>query len=163
MKTSKNQILCIFFVFHHLYTGGSGAGKTSLMNILLGREKLTSGEINFIADDSKNILPDEYVKSHVAFVPQNDILIRDLTVFQLLCHSALTRLPASVTTEEAYSIVNDVLIRLGISHLRDKQVGSNESSIQDGLSSGDRKKVNIAVELVAGPHILFLDEPTTGE
>ena len=139
--------------------GGSGAGKTSLMNVILGREIQTSGNIEFISDKTGVSLPSKFVKNHVAFVPQSDILIRDLTVNQLLYHSARTRLPKGTTSSYTDELVNTVLSRLGIKALRHLKVGGGGSK---GLSAGDRKKVNMAVELVTGPHVLFLDEPTTG-
>ena len=98
---------------------------------------------------TNSALPSDFILNHVAFVPQNDVLIRNLTVEQLLYHSARSRLPAITGGKEIDSIIDNVLQRLDIEDIRYMQVGSSS----DGLSMGDRKKVNIAVELVAGPQV----------
>ena len=138
--------------------GGSGAGKTSLMNVLLRREEITSGSINFMTDGTTK-LPISFIQDHVGYVPQNDVLIRNMTASQLLYHSARSRLPKSKTEAEITNIINDITTRLGIHHALDMQIGT--SSRGNGLSMSERKKVNIAFELVSEPEVLFLDEPTT--
>ena len=139
--------------------GGSGAGKTSLMNVLLRREEVTSGNIDFLATDTETRLPPSFVKNHVAYVPQNDVLIRSMTVSQLLYHSARSRLPNTTTEIEITNIIDNVAARLGIDHALHVQIGTSTQG--SSLSMSDRKKVNIAFELVSGPQVLFLDEPTT--
>jgi len=141
--------------------GGSGAGKTSLMNVLLGRENRTSGDIEYRTPEFENRIPSKLLDRVIAFVPQNDVYLREMTVEQLVTYSAKWRLPACYQPNHIAERVDDVLTQLQLQHLRHTVVGGLGS---DGsvLSPGDRKKVNIALELVAGPNVLFLDEPTTG-
>lgn len=138
--------------------GGSGAGKTSLMNVLLGREDQTSGTVKFSVAGKELSVSD--MRNVVGFVPQTDVMIRDLTVKQLLEHSARTRLPPSLGETAIMAKVEDVLQRLGIARFRDSVVGNTGDA--NALSPGDRKLVNVGMELVADPLALFLDEPTTG-
>jgi len=145
--------------------GGSGAGKTSLMNVLLGRERATAGKVTFLppaapgSDVPPTPLRDSEMARLIGFVPQTDVMLRDLTIYNLLEHSARSRLPPSIDAAGITSRVEDVLARLGIGHLRHAVVGDGGSG---SLSSGERKLVNIGLELVAEPRALFLDEPTTG-
>ena len=139
--------------------GGSGAGKTSLMNVLLGRENATAGTVQYSLHSS----PDTYLSSSllqkiVGFVPQTDVMLRELTVEQVLYHSARSRLPVNITEEGIQERVEAIITKLGLNHLRETIIGG----IDGGLSPGDRKRVNIGIELVAEPAALFLDEPTTG-
>jgi ABC-type multidrug transport system ATPase subunit len=140
--------------------GGSGAGKTSLMNVILGREARTAGEVSYQSDDFAGKIPRHLLPRIVAFVPQNDVYLREMTVYELISHSARWRLPTSLTSDKIAERVEEVLDQLQLQHLRDVQVGGQQGS--STLSPGDKKKVNIALELVAGPNVLFLDEPTTG-
>ncbi len=150
--------------------GGSGAGKTSLMNVILGREAASAGKITYRSCDKRetvgnsdgNAIPVDMLDRIVAFVPQNDIYLREMTVEELVMHSARWRLPSHLSDDKILQRVEEVLTQLGLQHLRKVQVGGGNGNTGFALSPGDRKKVNIALELVAGPNVLFLDEPTTG-
>jgi len=142
--------------------GGSGAGKTSLMNCILDREHKTSGEISFLSNDYSGKIPKKVLDRIVAFVPQNDVYLREMTVYELVLHSARWRLPSSLSDQQILSRVDEVLSQLQLSHLKDMQVGGNGTKESISLSPGDKKKVNIALELVAGPNVIFFDEPTSG-
>eukprot|EP01034_Spumella_vulgaris_P036420 gene36420-44921_t len=146
--------------------GGSGAGKTSLMNVILGREDRTTGTVRYVSPnykEGKQSIPCTLLDRIVAFVPQNDVYLREMTVYELVLHSAYCRLPISLTREQKLQRVEDVLTQLELQAIRDVTVGAlGGSAGGSSLSPGDRKMVNIALELVAGPNILFLDEPTTG-
>jgi ABC-type multidrug transport system ATPase subunit len=136
--------------------GGSGAGKTTLMNAILGREAVTSGEISYQSKDYPGgKIPARILDRIVAFVPQNDVYLREMTVYELVEHSARWRGTVDMTKEIIDARIEEVLTQLQLQHLRNTPVG-------EGLSPGDRKKVNIALELVSSPNVLFLDEPTTG-
>jgi len=159
--------------------GGSGAGKTSLMNCLLGRETITSGSIEFLAaatntshgrgggEEGGNFssglepLSSSQQQRLVGFVPQFDVFLRVMTVVQLLTHSARTRLPASMTEADIQRVVSTVMVLLGIDHLAHSVAGGDSDGTGTGLGAGDRKLVNIAIELVSQPSVLFMDEPTS--
>ncbi len=130
------------------------------MNSLLAREEISGGSIQFL-QDGKIKLNQSTVNRIVGFVPQNDILIRTLTVEQALLHSARTRLPINTSHTEIINKVDDILEKLDLTEKRHIIIGGDFDTEGIGLSMGDRKKVNIAVELVADPKVLFLDEPTT--
>lgn len=141
--------------------GGSGAGKTSLMNVLLGRENATGGTVQYSLQSNPNqFLSSSLLQKIVGFVPQTDVMLRELTVEQLLYHSARTRLPVTINEEGIQERVESILTKLNLQHLRETIIGGANG--QGGLSPGDRKRVNIGIELVAEPSALFLDEPTTG-
>jgi ABC-type multidrug transport system ATPase subunit len=92
-------------------------------------------------------------------VPQDDIVHDDLTVLENLQYSADIRLPADVKPEIRKAIVKDVIDLLQIGHIKESIVGSVENR---GISGGQRKRVNIGLEMCADPIVLFLDEPTSG-
>ncbi|KAJ3320827.1 hypothetical protein HDV06_004838 [Boothiomyces sp. JEL0866] len=139
--------------------GGSGAGKTTLLNVLAGR--IGPGSL------SGNILLDGEQRSpatwalQCAYVEQDDILFKKLTVFETLRYSALLRLPSKMSVAEKESRVNEVIAQLGLTECKNTQIGDEQDR---GISGGERKRVAIGIELVTNPHILFLDEiqPTSG-
>lgn len=127
------------------------------MNALTG--KATYGEVRgnvFINGKAARI--SDY-RSQVGFVPQDDIVFPNLTVRENLLFNALLRLPRNIPTQQKLEIVVDVIKILGLSRIQNSIVGNVESR---GISGGQRKRVNIGMELVAYPDILFLDEPTSG-
>ena len=99
------------------------------------------------------------LRSYAGFVPQDDILHPDLTVYENLYYSAMLRLPRSMSKKQKFRIIEDTIEMLGLDHIRDSRVGSVEKR---GISGGQRKRVNIGTELVANPSLLFMDEPTSG-
>ncbi|KAJ2998803.1 hypothetical protein HDV02_004043 [Globomyces sp. JEL0801] len=135
--------------------GPSGSGKTSLLSILLGHVRPTTGEILV---NGKHASLKEY-STELGFVPQDDVMYRNLSIREILQHSANTRLPHHMDYFQRNQKVIDVLKMLGIESISHKVVGDAEKR---GISGGQRKRVNIAIELVTNPMILFLDEPTTG-
>lgn len=228
--------------------GGSGAGKTSLMNVLLARESASAGSVAFYAQartiesatdshrgpeaaspqgphpsdrhratgEAGAALSASALRRAVGFVPQVDVMRRDMTVRQVLMHSARMRLPQSVSADEAAARVETVIATLGLEHIRHTAIGGDGTSAagarwrrsgstcsllcrspaltfaavarclrcrrqaagpdgghprggggsgvasSGGISPGDRKLVNVGIELVAEPRLLCLDEPTTG-
>lgn len=137
--------------------GPSGGGKTSFMNAILGRAPYAdvegSIEVNGVRDGLKE------AANVVGFVPQDDICHDDLTVYQNLYYNAITRLPSHVSIEEKKKHVQHVINVLGLAHIQNHIVGSAK---QRGISGGQKKRVNIGMELVAMPSIIFMDEPTSG-
>lgn len=135
--------------------GPSGAGKTSLLNVLLGQYPLSDG---FLRVNGQNGNLSRF-RRLVGFVPQQDVLIPVLTVKETLLHAARTRLPQRTTASEIEQQVTRVLKILGLHHVRHSLVGD---PFRRGISGGERKRVNIGIELVADPSLIALDEPTTG-
>jgi len=137
--------------------GPSGAGKTSFLNVLAGRSSYgkMSGTIKM------NHIPTNIndIKSICGYVPQDDILHSDLTVYENLYYSAMLRLPKEMEIEKKLQIIEDVILMLGLDHVKKSLVGSVEKR---GISGGQRKRVNIGCELVSNPSLLFMDEPTSG-
>jgi ABC-type multidrug transport system ATPase subunit/ABC-type multidrug transport system permease subunit len=137
--------------------GVSGAGKTTLMDVLAGRK--TSGYIE------GNITISGYPKKHETFArvsgycEQNDIHSPNVTVYESLAFSAWLRLPASVDSSTRKMFIDEVMELVELFPLKDALVGLPGVS---GLSTEQRKRLTIAVELVANPSIIFMDEPTSG-
>jgi ABC-type multidrug transport system ATPase subunit len=123
--------------------GPSGAGKTTLLETLAGIRVPTSGRIDFGLPD----VP-------IAFVPQDDIVHRDLTVEATVRYAARLRLPSDTSRPEIEEAATRTLAILGLSDRRRQSVGS--------LSGGQRKRVSLATELVVRPAVCLLDEPTAG-
>ena len=136
--------------------GASGSGKTTLLNLLTGLSKPEEGEVRI------NSIPihsgDKRLDGVIGYVPQDDLLIEDLTVFENLYYAASFCF-AGKTREELTTLVNRVLQSLGLYGKRDYRVGSPLSKV---ISGGQRKRLNIALELIREPSVLFLDEPTSG-
>ncbi|KAL5580752.1 hypothetical protein UlMin_013194 [Ulmus minor] len=137
--------------------GSSGAGKTTLMDVLAGRK--TGGYIE------GNIKISGYPKEQRTFarisgyVEQNDIHSPQVTVEESLLFSSCLRLPKEVPKEKRQEFVEEVMRLVELDTLRNALVGLPGTS---GLSTEQRKRLTIAVELVANPSIIFMDEPTSG-
>jgi ABC-type multidrug transport system ATPase subunit/pSer/pThr/pTyr-binding forkhead associated (FHA) protein len=132
--------------------GPSGAGKSTLMDALNGMRPATAGHVLINNLDLYQHL--DSIKQSIGYVPQDDIIHRELTVYRTLYYVARLRLSRDVSTQEIDQIVNEVMDVTGLSERRDVPVGQ--------LSGGQRKRVSIAVELITKPSVIFLDEPTSG-
>jgi ABC transport system ATP-binding/permease protein len=136
--------------------GGSGAGKSTLLHVLNGSEKPSKGHVVLNGIDIHK--EPQKIEGVIGFVPQDDLLIEDLTVYQNLYYAA--KLCFSDKTEEAIDfLVLRVLEDLGLSETKDLKVGS---PLQKTISGGQRKRLNIGLELLREPAVLFCDEPTSG-
>ncbi|KAL2345197.1 hypothetical protein Fmac_006482 [Flemingia macrophylla] len=137
--------------------GVSGAGKTTLMDVLAGRK--TGGYIE------GSIRISGYPKNQATFArvtgycEQNDIHSPHVTVYESLLFSAWLRLPSNVNTQIRKMFVEEVMELVELNPIRDALVGLPGV---DGLSTEQRKRLTIAVELIANPSIIFMDEPTSG-
>lgn len=137
--------------------GVSGAGKTTLMDVLAGRK--TGGYIE------GNIMVSGYAKKQETFArisgycEQNDIHSPHVTVHESLTFSAWLRLPREINAEMRKAFIEEVMELVELTPLREALVGLPGVN---GLSTEQRKRLTIAVELVANPSIIFMDEPTTG-
>ncbi len=136
--------------------GASGAGKTTLLNVMAGINKPTWGEIRINGVNLHE--EEEKVKGVIGYIPQDDLLIEELTVFQNLYYAAKLVFKDK-EEEEIRTLVNDTLYSLGLGDIKDLKVGSPLNKL---ISGGQRKRLNIALELIREPAILFVDEPTSG-
>ena len=136
--------------------GASGAGKTTLLNVLAGLEKPTKGKIKINGFDIHE--EKEKVQGVIGYVSQDDLLIEELTVYENLYYNAKLCF-ASYTEGELHDRVMHVLESLGLDQRKDLKVGGY---LDKTISGGQRKRLNIALELIREPAVLFLDEPTSG-
>lgn len=136
--------------------GPSGAGKTTLVEILAGKQKsgVVSGQVtrSFSAGGSVPL-------ARVAFVPQQDVLPAMLTVREALTFAAKLRLPEYVPLHEKVARVEEVIEQLGLTRVAETRIGDGE---RRGISGGEMRRVSIGLELVGRPDALVLDEPTSG-
>jgi ABC-type multidrug transport system ATPase subunit len=136
--------------------GASGAGKTTLLNVLSGIDSPTEGEVII-----NNInLHKEKIKLEgvIGLIPQDDLLIEELTVFENLYYNAKLCF-RNKSDEEITQLVDKTLTSLGLYDRKNLKVGS---PLKKTISGGQRKRLNIALELIREPSILFVDEPTSG-
>jgi ABC-type multidrug transport system ATPase subunit len=132
--------------------GPSGAGKSTLMDSLNGMRPATSGQVLVNNLDLYQHL--ESLKQSIGYVPQDDIIHRELTVYRTLYYVARLRLSRDISRQEIDQVVSEVMDITGLSERRDVPISQ--------LSGGQRKRVSIAVELITKPSVIFLDEPTSG-
>ncbi len=136
--------------------GGSGTGKSTLINVLNGNYKLTSGSITINGYDlSKN---KEALKGVIGYVPQDDTLNEELTVYENLAFNARL-IFSNKSREDQNKLIEKALNDFDLVEARDLRVGTPLNKI---ISGGQRKRLNIALELMREPSILFVDEPTSG-
>jgi len=136
--------------------GASGSGKSTLLNVLNGTEKPSSGRVLVNGIDIHE--QPQKVQGIIGYVPQDDLLIEDLTVFQNLYYAAKLCF-GHYNQGEIIDLVIRTLVSLGLTEIRDLKVGS---VLNKTISGGQRKRLNIALELLREPAILFVDEPTSG-
>ena len=137
--------------------GPSGAGKTTLMKAMNGYTQPSNGQVFLNGRDLYREF--NQFRGQIGYVPQDDIIHSDLTVKQALYFTARLRLPPDFRDNEINKLIDKVLTDLGIQHTQDVLIGSPE---RKGISGGQRKRVNLAMELLTDPSLLFLDEPTSG-
>lgn len=136
--------------------GVSGAGKSTLLNVLNGSYAPSSGEI--LINGINLHQESEQLEGLIGYVSQDDLLIEDLSVFENLYYNAKLSFD-NYSTFQLYRIVLKLLKNLGLYEIKDMKVGS---PLNKKISGGQRKRLNIALELIREPAILFLDEPTSG-
>jgi ABC-type multidrug transport system ATPase subunit len=136
--------------------GASGAGKTTLLNVLAGLVKPTQGHILINGFDLHT--QKDRIHGVIGYVAQDDLLIEELTVYENLYYNAKLCF-ADLTEAQLHERVMQVLANLGLDQRKDLRVGN---ALDKTISGGQRKRLNIALELIREPAILFLDEPTSG-
>ena len=134
-----------------LILGGSGAGKTTFINAVMGYEK-AEGKITYRDTD----IYEEYeqMKFEIGFVPQQDLLRGSDTVYETLSNAAEMKMPKRISFEDREKRINYVLDEFGLSR--------EKNSLVSKLSGGQRKRLSIAVEFISDPSLFFLDEPDSG-
>jgi len=138
--------------------GGSGVGKSTTLSILNGTLKPQQGRVvingyDLYDEDDRGIL-----KGVIGFVPQDDLLIEELTVYQNIFYNAKMCLN-NLSECELIEAVNKILVDFDLEEIKHLKVGNPLKKI---ISGGQRKRVNIALELLREPTVLFVDEPTSG-
>src|SRR5256714_2875007 len=132
--------------------GGSGAGKSTLMDALNGLRPAQQGTVLYNGQDYYHNLA--AFSTQLGYVPQDDIIHRDLTVERALYYAARMRLPQDFTEAQIQQRMQEVL--------EDVEMTFRRHLLVSKLSGGQRKRVSIALELLANPSVFFLDEPTSG-
>lgn len=137
--------------------GPSGSGKTTFMNALSGRAGygIVTGQVR-INHQSGRISD---IPKMTGFVPQDDVMLEDLTVQQNLFFNGCLRLPRGTATSKIAAHTEQVMETLGLDKIKDNIIGSVD---RRGISGGQKKRVNIGMELMAMPAVIFMDEPTSG-
>jgi len=156
-KQYKNGFLALKNTSFDIPSGGliaimgpSGCGKSTLLKVLNGDSPASAGEVYI--NGLELISNYGYLKTQIGYVPQDDIVHRELTVEQSLFYAAHIRLDG-VSDEFAQAKIDQLLNELNIAEIR--------HSLVSAISGGQRKRVSIAVELLSDPAVLFLDEPTS--
>ncbi len=134
--------------------GGSGTGKTTLLSLLNGSIRPQEGTITINGHD----ISEPATKDLIGFVPQDDLLIEELTVYQNLWFTARLCFEGMSEKDLDHRVMK-TLKDLGLDAIKHLKVGS---AINKYISGGQRKRLNIALELIREPSVLFLDEPTSG-
>ena len=138
--------------------GGSGAGKSTTLSILNGTLKPQIGKVSINGFDLYDDEEKKSLSGIIGFVPQDDLLIEELTVYENLYFNARLCL-SNLDDAKIAEVVNKILSDFDLTETRDLKVGSPLKKI---ISGGQRKRVNIALEMMREPAILFVDEPTSG-
>jgi len=138
--------------------GGSGVGKSTLMSVLSGITRPNKGDVLINGYNLYSVRDRNHLNGIVGFVPQDDLLIEELTVYENLYYSAKMCLD-NLTEAGLKEALDKTLKELDLDDIRNLRVGS---SLDKVISGGQRKRLNIALELIREPTILFVDEPTSG-
>jgi ABC-type multidrug transport system ATPase subunit/pSer/pThr/pTyr-binding forkhead associated (FHA) protein len=158
-KVGTNQTVLLNDISLHIPTrsfvalvGGSGAGKTTLLDALSGLRPAQEGSVFYNGQDYYH--NSAAFSTQLGYVPQDDIIHRELTVERALYYAARLRLPSDFQEEQIEQRIDEVLDDVEMKHRRKLLINQ--------LSGGQRKRVSIALELLAKPSVFFLDEPTSG-
>uniref|UniRef100_A0ACD5ZTL8 Uncharacterized protein n=1 Tax=Avena sativa TaxID=4498 RepID=A0ACD5ZTL8_AVESA len=137
--------------------GPSGAGKTTFLNAVLGKTSGYKKDGSVLVNGKSGSM--QSYKKIIGFVPQDDIVHGNLTVEENLWFSGCCRLSKSMSKADKVLVLERVIGSLGLQEIRNSLVGTVEKR---GISGGQRKRVNVGIEMVMEPSLLILDEPTTG-
>lgn len=132
--------------------GGSGAGKSTVMNAMSGFDKNFTGQV--FCNGINLIEQFQHLKNIIGYVPQQDIIYENLTLKKMLYYTAKLKMPDDASKEEIKKRIDEVLKNVDLEEHKDTFIRK--------LSGGQKKRASIAVELLADPKLFFLDEPTSG-
>ncbi|MDA3780697.1 MAG: ATP-binding cassette domain-containing protein, partial [Bacteroidales bacterium] len=138
--------------------GSSGVGKTTMLNVLNGNLNPNKGEILLNGHNIHDKKNKELFKGLIGYVPQDDLLIDELTVFQNLYFNAKLCF-ANYTDKQIIASVENALNQLDLIDIKDLKVGN---PLEKVISGGQRKRLNIGLEKMRSPSVLLIDEPTSG-
>jgi ABC-type multidrug transport system ATPase subunit/uncharacterized tellurite resistance protein B-like protein len=136
--------------------GASGSGKSTLLNVMNGNERPSSGHI-FINDIDIHAQRDK-IEGLIGYVPQDDLLIEDLSVYQNLYYASKLCF-SNYTEQQINDLVDKTLLSLGLFEIKHLKVGN---PLRKTISGGQRKRLNIGLELLREPMVMYVDEPTSG-
>ena len=137
--------------------GPSGSGKTTLLKCLIG--EIIPDTASIIINNYNFFENFSYFQKYIGYVPQDDLLFNNLTVYENLYYCGRLRLPHIRDSRDLKKRIDNILMQMGLSDKKNLIVGS---IMDKKLSGGERKRLNIAIELLADPLIIILDEPTSG-
>ncbi len=132
--------------------GGSGAGKSTILNAMCGYLPPSEGHVFINGNDLYRNF--DSLKKLVGYVPQQDIVFNDLTLYDMLNYAAQLRLPNDTSKDEREIAINKAIETVELTEKKDSLIRS--------LSGGQKKRASIAVELLSDPNLLYLDEPASG-
>jgi len=138
----------------------TGAGKTTIISLITGKAQRLSGKVAVNGIEVSSLADHHDCSGKIGFVPQEDVMLRDLSAQENIAFSARYRLPPSLSQHEVDVKINECIDILELEKIKDEVVGDERSR---GISGGQRKRVNVGIELVTDPKVLFLDEPTSGK
>jgi len=147
-RSQRGELVCVI--------GPSGCGKSTLLNIMNGSLRPSRGRVRFGGRDLGQF---PSLRDRIGYVPQDDLLFENLTVFENLYYSARLRFGGAASSVELRQRVERVIDEIRLRDKRDTCVGDPVAKL---LSGGDRKPLNIGLELLADADVLLLDEPTSG-
>ena len=137
--------------------GPSGSGKTTLLQVVLGEIKARQAKIQLDSKDFREYF--SFFQPYISYVPQDDLLFSNLSVYENVYYKLKLSLPGLKDPSEIRSRIQNLLRSVDLYEQRDMLVGDVNNK---KLSGGQRRRLNIALELISGPAILILDEPTSG-
>jgi ABC transport system ATP-binding/permease protein len=148
LTVTRGEMVCVM--------GASGSGKSTLLKAICGQNEPTNGSILLNGQSLYNNL--EILRGYVAYIPQDDAFDEHLTILENLDYAAAVRSP-HLSARDRLRRIESKLIELGLSERRDSVVGS---SVTKFLSGGERKRLNIGLDMISSADVYLFDEPTSG-
>ncbi|MGA8660520.1 MAG: ATP-binding cassette domain-containing protein [Chthoniobacterales bacterium] len=148
LTVNRGEMVCVM--------GASGSGKSTLLKAICGQNIPTHGSVLLNGRSLYDNL--EGLRSYVAYIPQDDAFDEHLTILENLNYAAAIRSP-HLSSKDRMRRIDSKLVELGLSERRDSMVGS---SVKKNLSGGERKRLNIGLDMISSADVYLFDEPTSG-